>query len=265
MIILALMAGLYLFLIAPGTGGKDFSPFLGRMYAHRGLFDNAGGVPENSLAAFRGALEAGYGIELDVRLARDGIPVVFHDPDLARLCGAQIPIADLMMEELPQYRLLNTRETIPLFSEVLELVDGRVPLIVEIKHGPNALALAQAVRKVLSEYSGPYCVESFHPLILRWFKRNAPEVIRGQPASGRLDGEAPRLPGLALKYLLVNGLSRPDFIAYDFRMDRNLSMLLLRRAFKVPLAAWTVRSPAERDQAAGRYSLQIFEGFKPER
>ena len=261
--ILLLLLALYLYLIAPGRHGKDVSALRGFLYAHRGLFDNEGGIPENSLAAFARAVEAGYGMELDVQLTADGQLAVFHDMTLGRMCGADVCLSELSYEETQKYTLLGTNERIPLFSQVLDLVNGRTPLIVEIKHYGNVNRMAKEVNATLSRYNGPYCVESFHPLAMRWFKKNAPQVIRGQLASGVITHETPAYQQAALKYLLVNALSRPDFIAYDIRADRNASILLLRRLFRPLWVAWTVRTMEEHTKAKQKYDLQIFEGFMP--
>ena len=263
LIILFFLIALYVFLIAPGKRGKDVSSLRGFQYAHRGLFDNGSGMPENSLAAFQRAAEAGYGIELDVQLTADGKVAVFHDQTLKRMCGADACLFELSYEDALKHTLLGTNERIPLFANVLELVAGRVPLIVEIKHYSNVNRLAKEVNALLSRYNGPYCVESFHPLAMRWFKKNAPQVVRGQLASGVITRETPVYQQAALKYLLLNALSRPDFIAYDIRQDKNASIFLLRRLFRPLWVAWTVRSPQAMAEAAQTYDLQIFEGFMP--
>ncbi len=261
-IVLVLFA-LYLFLIAPARRGRDVSKLLGWHYAHRGLFDNQEGVPENSLAAVQKAVEHGYGIELDVQLTADGEIAVFHDRDLRRMCGREVHLSELSLADLNAYHLLGTGETIPLFSTVLEAVGGRVPLIVEIKHYGKVTALCAKVNDVLSRYNGPYCVESFHPLAMRWFKKNAPAVIRGQLASGVIGGGTPKYLQRILKYLLLNAFSRPDFIAYDIRSNENASLWLLRRLFRPLFVAWTVRTGEEEAKAGRRYDLQIFEGHTP--
>lgn len=261
--VLILLAALYIFLIAPGRRGKDISALRGFQYAHRGLHDNKNGAPENSLAAFLQAVEAGYGIELDVQLTVDGEMVVFHDKTLNRMCGADVCLSELTYAEVQKYTLLGSQERIPLFSQVLELVNGRTPLIVEIKHYGSVNKIAKETNTLLSRYKGPYCVESFHPLAMRWFKKNAPQVIRGQLASGVASRESPVYQQLVLKYLLVNALSRPDFISYDIRDDKNASIFLLRHLFRPLWVAWTVRAPEEQEKARQNYDLQIFEGYMP--
>lgn len=262
-VVLIFLAILYIYLIAPGRRGKDISALLGFQYAHRGLYDNKSGTPENSLAAFKMALEGGFGMELDVQLTKDGQLVVFHDKTLKRMCGADVCLSELSFADTQKYTLLGTEERIPLFSQVLAMVNGRMPLIVEIKHYGSVNRIAKETNTMLSRYKGPYCVESFHPLAMRWFKKNAPQVIRGQLASGVITRESPAYQQAALKYLLVNAISRPDFVSYDIREDKNASIFLLKHLFRPLWVAWTVRTPEEHEKALLKFDLQIFEGFMP--
>lgn len=197
---LVLLCGLFLFLLAPRPRREEgIAPLLGWDYAHRGLFDNESGPPENSLPAFARAVEGGYGIELDVQLSRDGKLVVFHDDDLARMCSAEGRVDSYSYEELREMPLLGSGERIPLFTEVLELVAGRVPLIVELKMSPvNNYPVCEAANRILSGYRGAYCVESFSPLAVRWYRKHRPDVVRGQ-LSDRMRAEEGGLaapPGL---------------------------------------------------------------------
>ena len=165
----------YIKMIDPGKKRKH--PVLNvKYYAHRG-FHGEEGIPENSMAAFKKARESGYGIELDVQLTKDGVMVVHHDYDLKRTCGVNKKIADLTYRELCRYRLMGTRERIPRFVEVLREVDGKVPLLVELKMETCNRKLCKKVAKALDQYKGLYCMECFHPYALYWFKKNRPEVI----------------------------------------------------------------------------------------
>ena len=262
---LVLLAGLYLFLIAPGRKRPDASALTGWLYAHRGL--HGGDVPENSLAAFSRAVEAGYGIELDVQLTRDGFLVVHHDASLKRVCGADLRICDITFEELCRHPLPDG-SCVPLFSDVLTLVGGRVPLIVEVKHHGGAARNAASALQQLGAYGGPYCVESFHPLAMRYFRLHAPmwcavswpwaaRVNRVKPGSSRT---------LRSSTCWSTSLSRPHFVAYSCPEDHTLAMWLMRRCFHPLLAAWTLRSQEALDGALARgYQLPIFEGFIPRR
>lgn len=263
---LLLITGGYLFLIAPGMNKSkaQLQGLLSRYYAHRGLHDAS--IPENSLAAFRRAMEKGYGIELDVHLAKDGRIAVHHDNSLLRICGVARKITVSTLEELRQYPLGNTEEKIPSLEEVLSLIGGRVPLLIEMK--PDRLgdkALAEKLLSCMADYPGKYCVQSFDPLILRRFKKHAPHVIRGQLSWNRRPKPGKKRPLWAwmAAHLLFNFLSRPDFVAYDHESDHNFSFRMVRTLFRPILAAWTVRSQEDSESLKGRYDLQIFEAFDP--
>lgn len=266
MYIILILLLLYLFAIAPRiTKRPDYSSLLGRYYAHRGLHDNTSAAPENSMAAFQKAIAAGYGMELDVQLTKDRIPVVFHDESLLRVCGVAGNVRDYTYMELQRFPLFGTAERIPLFSEFLALVDGQVPLIVEIKIHEDADEVCSAVDALLREYCGPYCVESFHPMAMRWYRRCRPEVLRGQLSTNHSKPGKRENPGQwAVHYLLTNCLCRPDFIAYDHRHKNNLSRLVCKTLFRPLNVTWTVKSQAELDACRRDFDLFIFEGFIPQ-
>lgn len=244
-----------------------------KRYAHRGLYDNKGGSPENSLKSFRDAMDAGYGIELDLRLSADGRVVVFHDADLRRMCGVQCELASKTMDELASLRLLDTDERIPRLDEVLRLVSGSVPLLIELKTarpgGPEAAWLCSRAAEFLDGYAGPYVIESFDYAVLEWFRANRLGVMRGQlamgprcyaPAMGKDAAAAiPAFRRAMLSWLLYNHRGRPHFISYRFQ-DAGLSVRLCR-ALGAMCAAWTVRSPDEQRSLAGDWDAIIFEGF----
>ena len=173
---LALLAALAVFLIAPARAHRA-NAWRGTAFAHRGLHGD--GAEENTLEAFERACCAGYGIELDVQLSRDGEVVVFHDDSLRRMTGDARRVDQLDWAQLRALRV-GAGGRIPLLSEVLAQVDGRVPLLVELKNGRRNRALCAATLAQLREYRGAYMIESFNPLMLRWFRRRAPEVLRGQ-------------------------------------------------------------------------------------
>ncbi len=240
LLVLAALFALYLYLIAPRVKHPPADELIGRLYAHRGLHDGNQTVFENSPTAFRLAAEAGYGMELDVQLTADHRLIVHHDGNTKRVCGVDAQISRTAYADLP---LLPDGEAIPTFDEVLSLVGGRVPLIVEVKPDGSPTANAAAAREALKAYAGPYCVESFHPMAVRYFRKNAPQVVRGQLAMGgrRNPADTDALSFYALKYLLVNVLGRPHFVAYACAEDGNLSMWLMKRLFRPLLAAWTIR------------------------
>ena len=262
---LSALAGLYLFLIAPRTFRRKASPAWFRGYfAHRGLHGQ--NAPENSLQAFRLAAEHGFGVELDVRLTLDGRLAVHHDETLLRTCGLDRRIADMTLAEIHEFRLMVTSQTVPGFEEVLREIGGRTPLIVELKSaGKRNGKLAEQVYRLVKPFAGMVCVESFDPRLLRWFRRHAPEIFRGQLAYDPVrKGEKRGLRYKIGAHLMLNFLSRPDFVAYDHETDRNPSFRLMRALFHPPVAAWTVRSENTMKNLQGCYDVQIFEGFLPE-
>lgn len=230
-------------------------------YAHRGLHDIEKGVPENSMLAFRLARDAGYGIELDVHLSKDGKLVVEHDNTLRRTCNSELVIEKTNWAELSQLRLEGTEEKLPLLEDVFQLIDGKVPLLIELKVvGGNQNELGRAVNEALKGYHGPYCIECFEPRALLWFRKNAPLIPRGQLAgSVRKEGNVSPLINFVLKNLLINVLSRPDFVAYQYKDHQNPSFRLCRALFRPPIFFWTVRS-VEGETLSTRYkATPIFE------
>jgi len=236
----------------------------GWSYAHRGLHGT--NAPENSMKAFRNALEHGYGIELDVHLLKDGNLAVIHDASLLRTAGIDVCVEDLTTEDLLRYRLENSDERIPLFQDVLELFHGKAPLIVELKSVNNHAALCKAVCDVLDQYNGAFCVESFDPRCIIWFRKNRPNYVRGQLAENFLVSPKSKLP-LVLKCImswnLGNFLTRPDFIAYKFADRQNLSVKLCRKFWKMQGVTWTLRTMDEYNCAITEGWLPIFENFEP--
>ena len=262
--LLLLAAALWL-LTACRRGHRAWPVLRKFLYAHRGYHCKPT-VPENSMAAFRAAVERGWGAELDVHLMKDGSLAVIHDSSLQRTAGADAAVEDLTAEELDAYPLEDSEERIPLLPEVLELFRGKAPLIIELKpFRGNHAALSQAVAELLDGYDGDYCIESFDPRVVRWFRRNRPEVCRGQLAENFLRGEGP-LPGymkLLLTGLLLNFGTRPDFIAYKFE-DRNCWGMGLCRFLHRPVeVSWTLRNGTDLAAARREGKLVIFEQFDP--
>ena len=228
MLLCVLSVILYLLMIMPRVFGRpDMTPFYGRLYAHRGLHDNGSDAPENSLAAFQKAVDKGFGIELDVQLSKDDIPVVFHDYTLKRICGVEGKVCDFTYEELQQFSLCSSDQRIPRFEEVLKLVDSKVPLIVELKFESPDTSLCQEADKLLSGYEGLYCIESFNPLGVWWYRRHCKGVVRGQLSDAFLKESDYRRPFyFLLQNLLLNWLGKPDFVAYNHRYPNCLSRRL---------------------------------------
>ena len=264
-IILGVVIVAYLIAIMPRmTGRPDYTPLMDHYYAHRGLHDNKTDAPENSMKAFRKAVDAGYGIELDVQLTKDRIPVVFHDESLKRVCGVDGNVRDYTYEELQQFSLCGSEERIPLFSEFLKLVDGKVPLIIEIKIHEDYKTVCQTADELIRGYKGDYCIESFNPLAVKWYKEHRPQVIRGQ-LSSRLAPKGEREPFLYFMshYLLFNCVAKPDFIAYDHLHKGNISRTICQHLYGALSVAWTIKSQEQLDHSRKQFDLFIFEGFIP--
>lgn len=262
---IAALAVLYLLAIMPRMVNRpDTTLFRNVYFAHRGLHDNEGDAPENSMAAFRKAAEAGLGMELDVQVTKDGVPVIFHDFQLERICGAEGKVADHTYEELQAYTLCHSKERIPRLSDLLAMVDGRVPLIVEIKAETADVSSCAVIDRVLRAYHGAYCIESFNPMVLWWFRRNRTDVVRGQLSSNfRREGEYWNILYFAMTHLLFNFLTKPDFIAYNHKFSEEPGRRICRRLYRHPAAAWTIRSEKELQAHKGEYDVFIFDSFLP--
>ena len=256
----AAAAGVFGCLIAPGRSTPEQrAPFRGRYFAHRGLYNDTD-RPENSLAAFRAAADAGYGVELDVRLTRDGVPVISHDGDLRRTAGESGVVEDLDLSALQSYRLGGSEERVPTLAQALDILcPAHVPVVVELKAAPGRKS-APLCRKVLEELDrrdGDFCVESFDPRIVAWFRRKAPELFRGQltARSGELD--VPPLRAWLASRCLYNWLGRPQFIAHA--VGRRSVPVLLAEWMGAMRFTWTAR---DRGQEY-RSDAVIFERFLP--
>jgi len=256
-------AGLYT--LKGRTGHPGLEELQGWGYAHRGLHGE--GRPENSMAAFRAALEGGYGIELDIHLMKDGNLAVIHDSSLLRTAGADVRIEDLTAEDLPNYHLEGTEETIPLFRDVMALFAGKAPMIVELKPvDNNHAALAEAACECLKDYKGIYCMESFDPRCVAWLRKNRPHIIRGQLTENFWAHDQKLSPGIrfVLTHNLLNFTTVPDFVAYKFD-DRNDSFTtkLCRKVWDIQGVSWTIKTREDYDTAVKEGWLPIFEGFTP--
>ncbi len=267
LLIIIILLELYSLLLVCRRGHPCWKILRLYRYAHRGWHDKPH-IPENSMAAFRRAVEHHFGAELDVHLTRDGRLAVIHDASLKRTAGVDVQVEDLTAEELKQYRLEGTQEQIPMLEEVLELFEGKTPLIVELKaRRGNHAALAKAACELLDQYRVNYCVESFDPRCLMWLRKNRPEVCRGQLSEAFIrhgdGGGQSKLTLFVLEHLLLNFTTRPDFIAYQFADRGNLNLRWCRKLFKVQEVNWTITTKEEMEAAEQDGNLVIFERFDP--
>lgn len=226
--------------------------------AHRGLHDAA--VPENSLAAFRAASEAGIGVELDVWLSRDGQPVVVHDRDLRRVADDPRTIASLTVDELRAVRLAGTDEHVPTLAEVLDVL-GDTPAMVEVKRAGGRPGVAEAaVAAVVAGHTGPSCVASFDPRTVAWFARHEPAVVRVQTAGPMTDVPVPPPVRWALRTLRFLGRSRPHAVSYDVR-GITAPVVARYRDEGGTVVTWTVRDETQLATARRHADNVIFESL----
>lgn len=267
LLIILIIILIYLYLIKPNNSRKDaLIPYHQKYIAHRGFYNNTD-VPENSLLAFKKAVENDYGIELDIQITLDDKLVVFHDTSLKRMCGIDKDLIDCTYDELLQYPLLDTDHKIPLFSEVLKCLKKDTPLVVEIKPDGRYIETTKKTVELMRQYDGLYNMESFNPLVVRYLKDNEPDIIRGQLSYNYIDDENSKL-NIILKFvathLLYNFYCKPDYVAYDINNMNNLSFRIISKLYKSECVAWTVKSKKELDQAHRYYQTFIFDSFIPD-
>lgn len=265
MVVFACVTGalllLFLFLLFPSLRRHPDRAWLRGLYiAHRGLHDLKENTPENSLAAFRAAIEHGFAIEIDIHLTADGEVVVFHDDTLQRMCGVDGRPEEKTLAELKQLRLQGTDEQIPTLQECLDTVSGKTPLLIEFKCSSGSCkALCRAADTILSTYQGAYCVQSFYPPVLLWYRRHRREICRGQLASA-FPKEA--IHKQLLGCMVFNCLARPDFVSYDHGYAGHACRRLCTLLGAHPVG-WTFRTQAELTEDKAAFNTYIFEGFLP--
>ena len=210
---------------------KAICELVNKNYLHRGYFDNEK-IPENSIEAFKLALNLNYNIELDVQLTKDNKIVVFHDFSLKRMCGVNKLLCDCTYEELKKYNLLNTKYKIPLFIDVLRLINGKVNLLVETKVEKYNSKLETELSKILNNYNGIFAIQSFNYLSIKWFKKNKKEYVIGI-----------LLSKIKLKNKIINILLRPDFVSCNIKYLPNKYIKKKRK--KIYVFGWTFRTLEE--------------------
>lgn len=252
----------YLFILVRPRGRQPEDKTLLCDYAHRGL--HGGGVPENSLEAFELACQSGYGIELDIQLSADGEVMVFHDGTLNRMTGVDKKLSELTASELSELRLAGTEQKIPTFREVLLLVDGRVPLLVELKGGTLDTTLCDKAYELLKDYKGSFCLESFNPWLVKGIKKLMPERFCGLLYSNMVrdkkrDGKRVTALDRIVSAMALTFVCKPHFIAYNEEDRNSFPVRLSTRFYKTPRFIWTVTSKAAVDKAHELGEYPIFE------
>jgi len=225
--------------------------------AHRGLHNDK--FPENSLGAFENACKNGFAIELDVRLLKDGTPVIFHDPNTLRMCNIDKNINEITLDELNDYHLAGTKFTIPTLEQVLELVNGKTPIMIELKPVHKKEKIEQTVYSLIKEYKGEIAIKSFNPITMMWFKKHAPEIIRGMLSSYFNDIELPFFYKFLVKRLSLFKFVKPDFISYN---HEDLPNKFVQKR-KVPVIAWTITSQEMENEVLQKADNVVFENYIP--
>ena len=258
-----------LYMIYPQRTNNNQS--FAKNFAHRGIFNNVD-VPENSILAFKKAINKGYGIELDIRLTKDHQLVVFHDNSFKRMCHQIVDVNALTLSEIRELRLLDTDQKIPTFEEVLLLVNCKVPLLIEIKTelpGLDVNMICEKAAELLSKYSGEYYIESFDYNVLKWYKKNQPNIKRGQlamgfkcyiPAMGKeLAEKIPLRRRKMMSHLFYNFKSRPHCVAYRYQDIGFIVKVIKFLGAKV--FCWTVIKKEVGEDLLQKYDAIIFEQY----
>ena len=245
----------------------QYRDILSKKYiAHRGIFRNPK-TPENSHKAFANAVKAGFAIELDVQLTKDNQCVVFHDWNLKRMCGVDKEVCELTLKEIKKFHLGSSKETVPELRDVLQQINGRVPLLVEIKAKPGmAYQTCTYAQQILDEYHGEYIIESFNPCVLFWYRRNAKDIIRGQLADNfmREDSCGNIILDFLLSNMIFNFLTKPDFISYNWKHMKIPAAWLCRKLYHCSCFAWTIKSKRDLNKCKDKYDHLIFDSFIPD-
>jgi glycerophosphoryl diester phosphodiesterase len=244
---------------------KDLSWLRENLIAHRGLHSQDLRVPENSLLAFKEALERGYSIELDINATKDGVVLAFHDFNLKRLCGVDLNLSDVTYEEIKHLKIHQTDEKITLLKEVLNLVDGKVPLLIEFKPHGDIQILCESFMKTIRDYTGKYAIFSFHPKVVGWFKKHHPEIIRGQIAEYFKENKGMGwFSRYLLKSMFFNRWTKPDFISYGIK---DLPNKYVDRFYKkgMTVISYAAKTEQELNFVKSHYHNVVFEYFEPKK
>lgn len=237
---------------------KDLKFLKKTIIAHRGVH-NEKDIIENSLEAFKEAVNKNYIIELDVHFLKDGEVVVFHDDNIERMTGINKNLKDCTYDEIRNIKLLNKNTYIPKFSDVLKLVDGKVPILIELKNDNKVGLLESSLVQILKKYNGKYAVQSFNPLSIMWFKNNYPNIIRGQLVCKFKNKKMDNIKKFILKTMFFNIITNPDFISHS--VD-DLSYKEVNKIKKNKfILGWTVRNKERYDELIKYYDNLICEKF----
>ncbi|MEG0409716.1 MAG: glycerophosphodiester phosphodiesterase family protein [Erysipelotrichaceae bacterium] len=256
----------YGYLIKPNQKRKaTFKTFCERPYAHRGFYSLKKHIPENSCQAFKRAVKHNLGIELDVQLTKDHKCIILHDYSLLRATGVDLQVDACDYASIKHLTLFDTDQKIPTLQEALDVIQGKVPIIVEVKQKGKNYRLCKEVSKILDRYPGKFMVESFNPYVVYWFKKHRPDYIRGQLSMNlKQDKNMPALLKLPAQYLCFNAILKPDFVAYDVSHKDNLSFQCIHHLYKGNTVLWTIKNKDHYQELKDQYDIMIFERFDPD-
>jgi len=226
------------------------------LIAHRGFFDNKNNIPENSILAFKRAIQNNYIIELDIHILKDNKIVVFHDDNLKRMTGVDKKIKDCSFDEIRNLKLLDSNEKIPLFSDVLKIIDGKVPILIELKYDVKTGILEKELLKELKNYNGKYALQCFNPASIYWFKKNAPQIVRGQLSCAFKNKKF--IKRYFMSNMIFNIFTKPDFISYDIK---SIDKILHKKTKDIKILAWTVKNKKEYEKYVEICDNLICENF----
>jgi len=229
--------------------------------AHRGAHNELNQIPENSMLAFKKAIENKSAFEIDLHLLKDHEIIVFHDDNLKRMTGYDKDVRDCTYEEIKDLKLLETNEVIPLFRDVLKLIEGKVLIVIEFKCDNKAGLLEAKACELLDDYQGKFLVTSFNPFSVKWFKDHRPQFIRGQLSYDFNDQKMSGFRKYILRNMLLNFLTKPDFVAYDIHSISNKVMNKLKMQ-NIPLFLWTIRTIEDLALAKTYGNIFIYENIK---
>lgn len=260
LILVLILLIIMLFCLMPSLRSHPDRQLLsGLRIAHRGLHNEQ--IPENSLDAFAEAAANGYAIENDIHITSDGEIVVFHDNTLERMCGVEGKIEDKTLAELRELRLKDSDQRIPTLKECLDLVDGRVPLLIEFKCPLGGhKRLCEGADKILREYKGKYFIQSFNPQIPTWYRFNRKDILRGQLA---MPCKEKNVAKKLVSSFFMNFGARPDFVAYDEREPERFSFRLQKLLGALPVG-WTFKTAEDLSKKRNLFKAYIFENFIPD-
>jgi len=241
-----------------GVGKNDW--ILKTPIAHRGLHD--GDIPENSMAAFEAAVAACYPIEIDVQLTKDKVPVVFHDDILTRMTGLKKRVTHVKFDRLMKLSLGRTNMKIPTLREFLDFIDGRVPLLVEVKKNRGSKGIEQIVMDMLKEYQGEFAIQSFNPIAIRKVRKLAPDVYCGLLSSKLSDMRMFFLSKAAVKNARLFFIAKPDFVSFEISSFPNDRVARFREEQQLPIIGWTIRTKDDIERACTYCDGIIFENLE---